>query len=83
MANNFDIEWEIDDGYVCGNRPHTTNVDDDILDDEMDDSDLEELYHEIVVEEFMQNISNYGTNLEEFKEWAQTAIKAMKEEDNE
>lgn len=80
---DFTIEWEVEDGYAGGRRPQHTAVDADMLDDEMDDNELEELYNDIVVEEFMQNISGYGSNAEEFKTWAREALKARKEEDDE
>ncbi len=80
---DFEIEWTVEDGFAGGRRPQYTAVDVDILDDEMADDELEELYNEIIIEEFMQNISGYGTNLDEFKEWATAALKARKEEDGE
>lgn len=79
---DFTIEWQVEDGYCGGSRPQHTPVDADMLDDEMDDAELEELYNVIVDEEFMQNISGYGTNLEKFKEWAREALAEREEEDN-
>ncbi len=83
VDNDFNIKWEVEDGYIGGNRPQTTAVDTDILDDEMTDGEIADLYEDIIVEEFMQNISGYGTNREKFIEWAKLALEARKEEDDE
>jgi len=82
-TDEFSIEWEVEDGYAGGRRPQTCDVNADMLDYEMLDDDLEELYNDIIMEEFMQNISGNGTNLEAFQAWAKQALAARKEEDDE
>lgn len=83
VEDEFDITWEVDDGYAGPSRPQHCSIDVDVLDDEMADDELEELYNEIVMEEFMQNITVYGSNRREFVEWAKHALEARKEDDSE
>jgi hypothetical protein len=79
MDDEFDIVYEVDDGYVCGFRPQYINIDDVYLEDDMDEYQLNELYDEIVEEDFRQNISAYGQNRERFIEWAKNTINKRKE----
>ena len=83
VEDEFDITWEVDDGYAGPSRPQHYSIDVNVLDDEMTADELEELYNEIVMEEFMQNISAYGSNKREFIEWAKHALEARKAEEDE
>jgi len=79
VDDNFNIEWEVDDGYV-GNRPQVLNV--SAVDIEyLDKDEIEDYFNETIFEEFLQTINAEGKNLEDFKEWALEVIKAREEED--
>jgi len=83
VEDEFDITWEVDDGYAGPSRPQHCSIDVDVLDDEMTADELEVLYNEIVMEEFRQYVTAYGSNKREFVEWAKLAMKARKAEEDE
>ena len=75
----FEGEYEIDDGYCGGARPQYFTVDEQDIDDDMSDSDLEELYEEAAQEHFEEhferNISFHLHDVEGFVEWAKEIIR--------
>lgn len=52
----MEINWEVEDGYAGGSRPHSSTIPDDAL--EMCDTDEErrELVHEYIQGDFEQTI---------------------------
>ena len=47
----------------------------------MSDGDLEELYENIMIEDFEDKIHPYGQNIQEFIQWAKEQIAKNREED--
>ena len=78
----FEITYQVDDGYAGGSRPQYTTILADDLEDDMTDDDLEKLWEQYIQEAFEQKISWWSDSLEEFKDWAHERIEAMKDESN-
>lgn len=51
------ITWQVSDGYVGGNAPHTVDIDDDDLADCETDEEREDMIAEIVEEDFRQKVT--------------------------
>ena len=59
------IKWQVEDGYVSGSRPHTTEIALSDFEDDMTPDDIQDLICEIVQEDFSQSISFSLDNLDE------------------
>jgi hypothetical protein len=79
----FEGEYEVEDGYCGGARPQYFTVDEQDIDDDMSDSDLEELYKDVAQEHFEQNISFHLHDVEGFVEWAKERIRERVGEEEE
>lgn len=51
------VKWEVNDGYVCGSRPHYTEIPDAELQDCGTDDERESLIDEYIQEDFTQKIT--------------------------
>ena len=73
--------YKVDDGYAGGSRPRYFDIEDFEIEDDMSDGDLEELYENIMIEDFEDKIHPYGQNVQEFIQWAKEQIAKDREED--
>ena len=80
-SNRFTCTYEVEDGFVCGRRPHSFYATEDDIKDDMREADLRELYREMVEADFTLNIHPCGENEDEFVEWALGVIEWEKNED--
>ena len=53
------IIWQVDDGYVGGNRPHTTEIPDDELENCETEEERKELISEYIQDDFNNIVSWY------------------------
>jgi hypothetical protein len=67
MTDSFKCIYEIDDGYVGSSRPQSFTISVDDLEDE---EDYNSIFHNMMQEDFEQNIYPYPKNLDKFLEWA-------------
>ena len=51
------VTWQVDDGYVGGSRPHTTEVDDYELSECETEEERQELINDTIQNDFDQKIS--------------------------
>lgn len=51
------VKWQVDDGYVSGSRPQTTNVDDDELAECETEEERQDLINDSIQNDFEQCIS--------------------------
>jgi len=56
------ITWEVDDGYIGGKRPQSTEVDDDDLRDCETFEEARELINDVIQEAFENEITWYLTD---------------------
>jgi hypothetical protein len=62
------------DGYVGKERPHYFSIDASNLEEDMDDSDLRELFEDSMQGHFEQNVFPESENKEAFVEWARSQL---------
>ncbi len=70
MSEKFEASYEIEDGYAGRSRPQSFCIDPQDIMEDMDEEDLREMYRDMVQEDFQQKIAPFGTNEDEFVEWA-------------
>ena len=51
------VRWEVEDGYISGSRPHTTEVDDDELSECDTEEERQEVINDTIQNDFEQKIS--------------------------
>lgn len=71
----FEGIYQVEDGYAGGARPQYFTIDDSDIEDDMSESDLEELFEEFAQDDFEDKISFCTQNGYEFVEWAKKVIK--------
>lgn len=81
----FQCRYEIEDGYAGKSSPQYFDIYESDIEDDMDETDLESMFDELMQDDFYQNIYPYEKNKDEFIEWAKEIIENQKEEnrDNE
>jgi len=82
MNNNdeFEITYEIADGYCGKNAPQKFTVNIGDFADDMSIDEAEELIIDMMQEHFLQNIYPYQTNKEKFRKWFES-LKWEEDED--
>ena len=70
MTEKFRVKYHVADGYVGKDRPLYFYIDPSEVEDDMEDSELSELYHDQIQDEFEQKVFAEGENLEDFLVWA-------------
>lgn len=76
----FEATWEAADGYVGKSRPQYVTFHGGMLDPDMTEQELRNLFNETIEEDFEQTVSWSSEDEDEFVKWAQERIEAMKEE---
>lgn len=66
----FKARYEVDDGYVGKDRPQYFSISEEDIEDDMDDDQLEQMFYDIMQEEFEQHVIPYAVNVDEFVIWA-------------
>ena len=51
------VTWQVDDGYISGSRPHTTEIDDDELAECETEEERQDLINDSIQNDFEQCIS--------------------------
>lgn len=69
MSDEFEVRWQVEDGYVGGARPQDCDLSELDIEDNMSDEDLRELLYDTVRYEFEANISFFIDNESEALEW--------------
>ena len=81
MAKEFKVRWEVGDGYAGKSRPQSFQISADDLNADMTVDDIRKMLIDITQEQFEQTVCWYLNNDDEFLEWAQERIAAMKAEE--
>lgn len=76
----FEARYQVDDGYAGGARPQAFEISAEDIEDDMSESDLQDLYHTMCEEDMQQRIGCCVMRVDEFVEWAQSVISARKEQ---
>lgn len=77
--DKFEGQYQVEDGYVGGSRPHYFTVRARDIDVDETEESLNILYDDLVQEHFTQSISPYGKNRAEFVAWAQEVQRKERE----
>jgi len=78
FEDSFECRYEVDDGYVGKARPVRFHVPADDIYPEMDESDLRQMFDEMMQDHFEMNICPYAVNEDDFVEWGLEVIENMK-----
>lgn len=79
-VTNLKVTWECDDGYACGSRPHTTEIDIEGM-IWMDAEERENHIEECVQEDFNYRVS-WHTKILEWPDGKEPDWKALQEEED-
>lgn len=79
--SEFICNYEVDDGYVEKSISQSFSIEYWQLEDDMDESDLSDLFDECMKRDFEELISPYEKNKEDFIKWAKKQIEEMKSEE--
>ncbi len=71
MMKIFRGRYDVEDGYAGRSRPQDFQINSFDIESDMDGADLENLFDEIMQEEFKQTITPYALNKDEFVKWAE------------
>jgi len=74
MKDYFIVRYEIADGYVGGSRPQEFSVRKHEIEEDMDESDIHDLFLEMLQADFEQTASPEPSNKDEFMAWAAKVI---------
>ena len=68
----FEAQYEVHDGYVCGSRPQSFEIDAEDLEDDMDDRALRSFYDSEVIANFRDSGKIYPEpqRVDQFIAWA-------------
>lgn len=66
------IIWEVEDGYVGPSRPQRTEIYLSDFEDDMTDTDIENMIYDAVKEDFEQKISYFIQNMSDVVEYIKT-----------
>jgi hypothetical protein len=68
----FEAQYEVHDGYVCGSRPQSFEIDAEDLEDDMDDEALKSFYDSEVIADFQDSGKIYPEpqRVDQFIAWA-------------
>lgn len=75
------IIWEVDDGYVGGSRPHSTEIDENEIRDYETIDEAIEFIEEMIREDYDINITWYMKNREKVVEKVKEILENKEEED--
>ena len=67
----FKAEYRVEDGYV-GNGLQYFKIDESEIEEDSTEEELELLFHEMMKNDFEEKIYPSPSNLEEFKDWAES-----------
>lgn len=79
MEDSFKVTYNVDDGYVGGDRPQHLKISAEYLWDDSTDETLMELFWESIQEHFTRNCHPYTAQEGEFLLWAKEQLKARQE----
>jgi hypothetical protein len=69
----FTAQYEVGDGYCGGSRPQTFKIHYSDIDEDMTQQDIKELYHDMIQNDFEENIFPEAEKVDEFVKWAMTS----------
>ena len=72
LPDSFEAQYEVHDGYVCGSRPQSFEIDAEDLNDDMDDEALRSFYDSEVSANFRDSDKIYPEpqRVDQFVAWA-------------
>jgi len=78
----FQAQYEVHDGYVCGSRPQSFEIDAEDLEDDMNDEALKSFYGSEVIENFQDGGKIYPEpqRVDQFVAWARGQLAKRKME---
>ena len=78
--NAFEAQYQVEDGYVTGERPQTFEIYAEDLEDDASDDALREFYDKAIGEDFRDSGKIYPSSRREgeFVEWAKAQIAERK-----
>lgn len=78
----FEAQYEVHDGYVCGSRPQSFEIDAEDLEDDMNDEALKSFYDSEVIEDFQDSGKIYPEpqRVDQFVAWARGQLAKRKME---
>ena len=75
------VVWEVDDGYVGGSRPQTTEIDLDEFDADMSDITIIRMIEDYIQEDFLQRVTWEVTNESEVIDEIRDALESNDDEE--
>jgi hypothetical protein len=81
--NAFEAQYQVEDGYVTGERPQTFQINPEDLEDDASDDALREFYDNEIREHFLNSGKIYPSPRREdkFIDWAKAKIAERKAEE--
>ena len=78
--NAFEAQYQVEDGYVTGERQQTFEIYSEDLEDDASDDALKEFYEKAINEDFRESGRIYPSSRrqDEFVEWAKAQIAERK-----
>ncbi len=70
MAEEFDITYQIDDGYAGPSAPHHTTIDDTWFESDTPEQDLKNMFWEQIEDDMRQSVHAVCEQEDEFLAWA-------------
>lgn len=77
LKMEFEITWEIEDGYCGGSRPQHLKIDLDNFDQDTSLQDIERILEDLIQEDFTQTVSWFSGD---YKDAAQEIFNALQAE---
>jgi hypothetical protein len=81
MSDTFEVTYEVEDGYVTGDRPQTVSISADAFYAETSEKELKKLFWEEINDHFSSNISPVCDQESEFIAWAKERQAEMRKEE--
>jgi hypothetical protein len=79
--SSFTVKWQAYDGYAGRARPQSFVVDPGEIEEDMDDDALEELFYELLSDDFREKVSAESPDVDAFVDWARGVIAARAADD--
>lgn len=81
-SEEFEVTYEVDDGYAGGSAPHSFSIDPDWFDSDTPDKRLSEMFWKAIEEDFRASVRPICHQEAEFLAWAaERQAEMMAEED--
>ena len=76
--NEFEAQFQAEDGYCGGSRPKWFFINADDIEYDMDESDLRNMFQDLMSEAFLDQVYPVSKDEDAFVEWAKKRIEEMK-----